>query len=298
MRDISLTRDLSPAHPVSVALMLACGVLVVAGVALVVAWGRLGIVAPMSTPDGRVASALSRYLWWVTLVVTTGLVTGLLVAGAGGRLIMRLLAATSPSASGLLTEAGETIGRVSVSGTLGFFVFGALPLALLASFAYAAIHRWLPEGRLAGLLLGVLLLVAASTRLEPLRSDNPDFVLVGPAWVALLTLGLLVLAQGMTTAAFMGWYSRRLPPLQRDRKVVARFVLTGAMLVLTGPTGALVLALALAGAALVTVAVLIAPGFSSWWLSSRTSTVGRVLLAGGILLALPGFVIAIDDILQ
>lgn len=278
--------------------MLACGVLVVAGVALVGAWGRLGIVAPVGVPDrGRIATALARYAWWVTLVVTTGLVTGVLVAGAGGRLIMRLLAATSPSSSGLLTEAGETIGRISVSGTLGFFIFGALPLALLAAFAYAGIHRWLPDGQLSGLIFGVLLLVAASTRLEPLRSSNPDFVLVGPAWVALLTLGLLVLAEGMATAAFMGWYSRRLPALQRDRKVLARFVLTGSLLALTGPTGALVLAPALVGAALVALVALIAPDLSSWWLSNRTRTVGRVLLAGGTLLALPGFVIAINDIL-
>ena len=101
------------------ALMLLCGLLVLAGMVVIVAWGGRGVVAPEAVPDrGRVASILSRYLWWATLVVTTGLVTGILVAGAGGRLIMRLLAATSPDARGLVTEAGETVGQISVSGTL------------------------------------------------------------------------------------------------------------------------------------------------------------------------------------
>jgi len=219
-----------------------------------------------------------------------------LVAGAGGRLIMRLLAATSPDAHGSLTEAGETVGRITVGGTLGFLYFGALPLAFLASSAFAVVYRWLPRGRLAGLLFGLLLLVAASTRLEPLRSDNPDFHLLGPAWVALVTFGLLVLTDGMATAAVMGWYSTRLPLAQRGRRVLTRYLLTAAALVVAGPAGLLVLAAATVGAGLVALVALIAPSVSGWWLSNRTRVVGRILLAGGALLALPGFVSAIDDI--
>ena len=279
-------------------LMLLCGLLVLAGIVVIVAWGGRGVVAPEAVPDrGRVASILSRYLWWATLVVTTGLVTGILVAGAGGRLMMRLLAATSPDARGLVTEAGETVGQISVSGTLGFLTFAALPLALSASLAFAAVHQWLPDGRLTGALFGLLLLIAASTRLEPLRATNPDFVLLDPAWAALLTFGLLVLAEGMAIAAFMGWYSRRLPLTRRNRKVLARYALTGATLALTGPIGALVLALALAGAGVIALAGQIVPNLARWWLSNRVTTAGRVVLAGGALLALPGFVTAIGDIL-
>ena len=279
------------------ALMLACGVLSLVGIVLIAVWGGVGVVPPAATASGgRVATALRRYLWWASLVVTTGLVTGVLVAGAGGRLIMRLLAATSPDAHGSLTEAGETVGRITVGGTLGFLYFGALPLAFLASSAFAVVYRWLPRGRLAGLLFGLLLLVAASTRLEPLRSDNPDFHLLGPAWVALVTFGLLVLTDGMATAAVMGWYSTRLPLAQRGRRVLTRYLLTAAALVVAGPAGLLVLAAATVGAGLVALVALIAPSVSGWWLSNRTRVVGRILLAGGALLALPGFVSAIDDI--
>lgn len=280
------------------ALMLICGLLLLAGLVLVVVWSGLAVVPPVSAPGSEgLATALRHYCWWATLVVTTGLVTGVLIAGAGGRLIMRLLASTSPEARGLLTEAGETVGRISISGTLGFLVFAALPLAMLAALAFAGVHRWLPDGRLAGLLFGMLLLLAASTRVEPLRPANPDFRLLGPAWLALLTFGLLVVAEGMATAAFMGWYSRRLSLPQRDLLVLGRFALTGAALVLTGPIGVLVLGLALTGAAAVTLAALVAPGLSRRWMSRRTTAVGRALLAVVALLALPGFVTAVNDIL-
>lgn len=92
-------------------------------------------------------------------------------------------------------------------------------------------------------------------------------------------------------------YSRRLLLPRRDRKVLARYALTGATLDLTGPTGALVLALALAGAGIVALAGLIVPNLARWWLSNRVTTAGRMALAGGALLARPGFVTAINDIL-
>jgi hypothetical protein len=194
------------------ALMLVCVLLALVGVAAIAAWGTLGIEAPAAEAGGgRAASAVRRYLWWANLVISGGLVTGICAAGAGGRLVMRLLAATSPDARGAVTEADQTVGEITVGGTLGFLLFAALPLAILASVAFAFSYRWLPRGRLAGLLYGLLLLVVLGSRFEPLRSNNPDFRLLEPAWLAVVAFALLVLADGMLTAAFMSWYSRRLP---------------------------------------------------------------------------------------
>jgi hypothetical protein len=50
------------------------------------------------------------------------------------------------------------------------------------------VHRWLPAGWVGGLASGVLLLVVAGTRLEPLRRGNPDFDLVGPGWLSVAAL--------------------------------------------------------------------------------------------------------------
>ena len=53
----------------------------------------------------------------------------------------------------------------------------------------------------AGAILGALLVVLVGTRIEPLRSDNFDFALVGPDWLAVLSFSVLALFQGMLVVA-------------------------------------------------------------------------------------------------
>ena len=125
----------------------------------------------------------------------------MLAAGAGGRLMMRLLAATSPDAHGNLTEAGEKIGEITVGGTLGFIFFTGVPAGFVSGALYALVAPVLPRGRAGGIALGVLLLVLATTRIEPLRPDSVDFLLLDPAWLAVLGFSVLALFQGMLAAA-------------------------------------------------------------------------------------------------
>jgi hypothetical protein len=60
---------------------------------------------------GRTCSpglVLRCYLWYLTVAVTSGLGAGILAAGAGGRVVMRLLAVTAGAdAQGRITEAGQ-----------------------------------------------------------------------------------------------------------------------------------------------------------------------------------------------
>ena len=133
--------------------------------------------------------------------LAAGLVAGLLAAGAGGRLVMRLLALTSPEAEGSFTEAAEVVGEITFGGTLGFILFVGVPAGLLSGALYALLRPALPRGRAGGVVLGGLLLVLAGTRIEPLRSDNIDFSLVGPAWLAVLGFAAVALLQGMLVVA-------------------------------------------------------------------------------------------------
>ena len=133
--------------------------------------------------------------------LVAGVAAGVLAAGAGGRLVMRLLAATSPDAHGNLTEAGEKIGEITLGGTLGFIFFTGIPAGLLSGALYALVAPVLPRGRARGIALGVLLLVLAATRIDPLRSDSADFLLLDPAWLAVLGFSVLALFQGMLTDA-------------------------------------------------------------------------------------------------
>jgi hypothetical protein len=280
------------------AVMLVCGLLSFVGVVAIAAWGALGIDAPAAeTGGGGAASAVRRYLWWANLVITGGLVTGVCAAGAGGRLVMRLLAATSPDARGSVTEADQTVGEITVGGTLGFLVFAALPLAILASIVFAFIYRWLARGRLAGLLYGLLLLVILGSRLEPLRSNNPDFRLLEPAWLAVAAFALLVLGDGMLTAAFMAWYSRRLPLPARHRGVLWYYLWPAPLVLILFVILVPVVFVTAIGAGLVAVVARFAPSLGQWWTSKRTTWVGRGLLAGGSLTALPGFVVAVNAII-
>ena len=143
----------------------ACLALVLTGVWMVVRWGG------GSEPR---AVALPRQL---AVAVAAGLAAGVLAAGAGGRLVMRLLAVTSQDVEGSLTEAGETIGEITIGGTLGFIFFTGLAAGLLSGVLYAPVRPLLPPGRLGGVALGALLLVLFGSTIDPLRSDNFDFPL-------------------------------------------------------------------------------------------------------------------------
>lgn len=272
-----------------------CSVLAALGVATILAWGGLPVVSPsvqsQREDQRRAAQALRRYLWWMALLTGVTLAAAVLVAGPGLRLVMRLLAMTSPVAKGSLTEAGETVGRISVDGTLGLFMFGGIPGAFVVSALYVLLHRWLPAGRWGGLLVGLLLLVLGSTRVEPLRAENRDFGLVGPGWLAIGAFVVVVVATAMVAAALTGWHSARLPLLSRDWRSWPYYLpLLLALLVL--PLG---LVIALGGVLAVAVALLL-PSVSRWWSSARTVLVGRVFVAVLALIGLPSFVLAMADI--
>lgn len=166
-----------------------CVALVLIGVAIVVRSGGESQRRAVSLPRQPLAA------------VAAGLLAGVLAAGAGGRLVMRLLAVNSPDGRGSITEAGEIVGEITLGGTLGFIFFTGLGAGLVSGVLFALVRPVLPRGRAGGAILGALLLVIFGPRLEPLRSDNFDFALVGPDWLALLSFSVLALFQGMLVVA-------------------------------------------------------------------------------------------------
>jgi hypothetical protein len=280
--------------------IVVCVVLVLAGLVMAVRWGGLTVEPPSprspeaAGPTDRPPMGLvaRRYLWYLTVAVASGVGAGILAAGAGGRLVMRLLAVTAgPDAQGRITEADEVVGRVSVDGTLGFVVFTGLFFGLVTGALYLLLRRWLPAGRAGGLAYGALLLVVAGTRLDPLRPGNPDFDLVGPGWVSVAAFATLVVFHGMLVAALAGRIGRAVPLLGRGPRAIAAHV----PLLLLLPLGAAVLVLAIVGAVVVLASQL--PVVVTAWRNRRLTTVGHVALAVVAVVALPGFVSAVVDIL-
>jgi hypothetical protein len=280
--------------------IVGCVVLVLAGLVAAVRWGGLAVQPPPSPapeaaeladrpPVGLVAR---RYLWYLTVAVASGVGAGLLAAGAGGRLVMRLLAVTAgPTAQGRVTEAEEVVGRISVDGTLGFVVFTGLFVGLATGVLYLLVRRWLPAGRTGGLAYGALLLVVAGTRLDPLRPGNPDFDLVGPGWVSVAAFATLVVFHGVLVAALAARVSRAVPLLGTG----PRAIVAHAPLLLLLPLGSAVLLVAIVGV-MVALASQV-PAVVAAWRERRLVTVGRVALAVVAVVALPGFAAAVVDLL-
>jgi hypothetical protein len=282
------------------AVIVVCVVLVLAGLAAVVRWGGLAVQPPPApalhtadpTEPPPVSLVVRRYLWYLTLAVTSGLVAGILAAGAGGRLVMRLLAVTAgPDAQGRITEAEQLVGRITVGGTLGFIVFTTLFFGLATGMVYLLLHRWLPGGWAGGLAYGALLLVVAATRLEPLRRGNPDFDLVGPGWVSVATFALLVVFHGMLVAALAGRLSRAVPLVAAEPRAIAAH----APLLLLLPLAPVGVLAAIVGAVVVVVASRI-PRVVAAVQARRLVVVGRAALAVAGLVVLPGFVSTVVDI--
>jgi hypothetical protein len=280
--------------------MVVCAVLVLAGLVAAVRWGGLTVQPPAQPspeadgPAGQppVGLVVRRYLWYLTVAVASGVGAGILAAGAGGRLVMRLLAVTAGAdAQGRVTEAGEVVGRISVDGTLGFVVFTGLFFGLATGTLYLLLRRWLPAGRAGGMAYGALLLVVAGTRLDPLRPGNPDFDLVGPGWVSVLAFTVLAVFDGVLVAALAGRISRALPLLGAGPRAIAAH----APLLLLFPLGSAVLLVAVVGV-IVALASQV-PGVVAAWRDRRSVTVGRVVLAVVAVVALPGFASAVVGIL-
>ncbi|MET4157911.1 hypothetical protein [Agromyces sp. PvR057] len=288
-------------------LMIACGVLLAVGIAFTVRWSGERL-APPATPGALAArrppasdrprwmprhlAGLQVYAWWATVLTGVGTLSGLLVTGAGGRLVMRLLAATSPEATGRSTEAQAIVGEISGEGTLGYLVFGALPFAFASAALFLLVEPWLPRGRLGGPLFGLVLLIGVAPFVDPLRPENFDFDVVGPGWLSVLAFAALAVLQGAFLSAVAGRLSRSLPLVSRDRWAGPLAPLVAAVVLF--PIGVV-----LAAGALI---AFLLPRVLPWFLELRASRsgvlVGRVLLGVAVLAALPAFVSAVFSIVQ
>jgi len=274
-----------------VAIVAVCGLLLAVGVVAIVRWGDLGVMgAPV---DGHsLGDEVRRVMWWANLLAINAFASGLTVAGPGGRLIMRLVAETSGAAAqGRLTEADQRVGAITAGGTIALLVFGGIFAGVVSSLAYFMLRRFLPGGRIAGPILGLLLFVAFATRTDPLRPRNPDFALLGPDLVPVLAFAALALLQGAAVVAFAGRVSRALPALRRDPRVVVAYLPLG----LVGLAGTPLIGVVAVGTFLV-LASRVGP-ILRYWRAPATLVTGRVFLAIVAVVLTPSAVAGVRDIL-
>lgn len=184
---------------VVVAAVCSLGVLV--SVVVIVAGRR--VEATVRADDGSPWRARARSeLSAMCAAIAAGAIGGLLSIGMGSRLMMRVLAATSPDANGRLTDADEIVGEVSSGGTVFLLAAGAL-VGVVGAVGYRSVRRLLPGRSLAAGLVGMGifggLLARPSALLDP---DNHDFAILEPRWLA-VTLCIAVIAIGPLTIAVL-----------------------------------------------------------------------------------------------
>jgi len=274
------------------AVMAVCGVLLVAGLGAGLAWCRRPFHVPAAEPRLSANEVARRFVWYCALAITGGIVAGITVIGAGGRLAMRLLAITGgDAAQGRITEADQIVGEITATGTRDFILFTGIFGGLITAGIYLVVRRYLPRNPLGGLAFGAGLLVVLGTIVDPLRDDNPDFDIVGPGWLSVAVFSLLALAYGLALAGWMARLSTWLPLLSREWRVLARYALPAVLAVVAYPVTAvlvvlgLVLVLATRWDALVDAVR-----------SHRARLVGRVALVALLVLALPGALASMADI--
>ncbi len=241
----------------------------------IIRWGGLDVAGAVPDPPLSGSGALAvRTLRTLCVAVVGGIVGGVCVFGLGGRLAMRITAATSgDDPQGLLTDAEEVVGEINLDGTIGLVVFTGIFGGILCGLLYVLLRRFLPgDARTAGALLGLVVLVIFAPLSDAINRDNPDFDILSPKWLAVLVFAVLGPFGGAAIASVVERLDRGYPQLAwRLPTILAGIPLV--LLALPGPTAAGIL-LAIGCAALTAKA----PRWRAAWSSPTTILVGRVAL--------------------
>lgn len=256
-----------------------CAVALLVAVMAVTRWGGLEptprpLIGPDGTPPPAAATVKAR-LRSLSIAFLAGGTAGALTAGLGGRLMMRIMAATSSErVQGLQSDADETIGEITFGGSLAFVLFIGVTSGLLGGALYLGLRRWLPRhsARRAGLVLGLLALGLAPLT-DAINRDNRDFFLLDPDPLALALIVGIFLLGGMTVASVVERADRSWPHLDGRPGVVT--VLVYAPLLVFIPLWFVLLVF------VVVVGLTLAiqhTGLRRLWIGAGVDRVGRVLV--------------------
>lgn len=241
--------------------------------------------SPTEHAVGEIHPPLAPALWrWLRVVLVAGVPTGMVIGGAGSRLAMLALRATSsPSVIGVTSDDGFRIGQLTLSGTYNLLQLGAF-VGMVGATAYLLVRPWLvgppwfgdlTVGMASGTVVGSMLL----------HADGVDFRLLTPRWFAMALFIALPAVFGTAIGPAVRTMERRAKPTGW-RQLVAPAVVLG-----VGP-GSLLASLVVVPVLLLYTVVTERP--------SRNGPLGPVAIlsirAFWLTLAIVGLVSLVDDV--
>ena len=202
----------------------------------------------LRSPSDRLLAACRALL----VSVAAGALVGIVVGGLGSRLVMRIVAIVGgDSIQGATTENGNTVGHFTAGGTIALVIFAGLAPGIFGGLVHAAIHGFLPKGKLMhGAVFGLFLLFTfGAPVIDP---NNDDFVQFRYAGVSIALFGLLFLLFGLLMGFTAPLFDHLVPRIQQEgRRRWLLLVVPSSALVLAvasglgGPLGLLILGLVL-----------------------------------------------------
>lgn len=200
-----------------------------------------GASPPISVPE-RMGTPILEIQREITRGGLAGLIAGFLVAGIGGRLVMRLAALLVPSSAGSATENGNIIGDITIAGTLGLVIFAGLAVGVVGASLWVMVAPWLPSAMAARAAVAAVLTGAIGTPVL-VSASNPDFIVLRNDPLVVASLIGLVLSFGPAIVLVERWLDRRLPHPSGGSRTAAAYTLV----TVTGTVLTVLLVLALIG---------------------------------------------------
>jgi len=186
----------------------------------------IGSFAGVSGPVTDMSSQLTMngVLRRVALLGVASVISGILVGGVLGRIVMRISAvAAGPEMVGRLTENGNRIGEFTIGGTLALIVFVGGFTGVAGSVVVVGSDPWLKWlGPVQGVGFGFVALAAAGTSSA---FESVDFFILDPAALNVAMFVGLHFAFGLFVSGLYWLLDRRLPPAE-DREQVGYLIVT------------------------------------------------------------------------
>jgi hypothetical protein len=157
----------------------------------------------------------------ITIGGLSGLTAGILVGGVGGRLFMRIAGAVAGErGAGAQTEAGFTVGELTLEGTIFLIIFIGIFTGVMGAAIYLAFRPWLAwAGRWSGLAFGVVLFGLGSATSDIMNTDNVDFIILRNSELLVTLIFALFLAFGVVVDGMFSYLDARMPGKERHSRI-------------------------------------------------------------------------------